>query len=476
MTPFEAADYFTIMWQQYTHNQDEPPDWETPDDLDGQPEQPWYEDLADWIIQGFLAVTFTPEAAIVYQATVPKLRVAIRTGNLGALFRVLINGVEVWTGDSYDAITDLLEHTFDMSAETEPYTVRIEHAGIGEGHGLTEAKLEVVRGEAVASMVATILRADPEGCGIQWSTDDGGTWDTIDLSTCINTIANGAIGQAIDDGLLQRPGTQPPPAPAPDPGDCSSWHVSLQPGAKWLCPSPVSYGDQITVSNAVGGWSIGELEWWCPDGKQYYLGLCTPDSQEHLESDILNPDAYHMELIGQIEGTSFPVLAAAHNVIETVVENPFYLMANTGLTGVPSGSIEFDVELCRNAAGWTHTWDVDHDDLNGADFSFIFGTSGNWDGEKWTPNDTAYFCLNLPEIGGTYISLFSYHAFRDPYGDSVNRLFSGTNGTGDVLNNDYSGAALHPDNYQGGGSYVVTFNSGDIHVIIVEGTGTDPWI
>src|SRR5512147_1979570 len=274
MSAQDTADMFLTEMLTFWHNQNEPPDWEAPDDLDGEPEQPWYEDLADWIIAGFLAITFTPQAAIVYQSTVPRLRIAIRTGDLGALFRVLINGVEVWTGDSYGVNVDLIEQTFDMSAETEPYTVRIEHNGIGEGHGLSRAKLEVVRGKALAEMVATILRADPTGCGIQWSQDNGDTWETVDLADCITTLAEEAIAQAIEDGIIAQQGTQQGPQPALSPGQCQTFHVVLSANGQWICPVPVSEDDTINVANATGGWTDGTPAWYCPDGNSYGLGHC----------------------------------------------------------------------------------------------------------------------------------------------------------------------------------------------------------
>lgn len=349
MTPFEAADYFTVMWEQYTHILDEPPEWETPDDLDGQPEQPWYEDLADWIIQGFLAVTFTPEAAIVYQATVPKLRVAFRTGNLGALFRVLINGIEVWSGDSYAPITDLIDNVFDMSAETEPYTVRIEHNGVGPNINGTEAKLEFIRQEVVANMVATILRGDPGGCGIQWSTDDGGTWNTIDLASCITGLANDAILQAIQDGIIAPGQTQQPPQAPPATSECVTYHVRLAPGSLWHCPNPVKGWDTVTVNNAKGGWSVGELAWYCPDGKRYLAGICDESLETHVEGDPLNPGAFHMAIVGLFDDTYFDPFTQ-YTIPPGTAETELFLTANTALTGTPSGEVTFDVEVCTNSA------------------------------------------------------------------------------------------------------------------------------
>lgn len=356
MTEAETAEYFLNMWQQYTHNVDEPPTWETPDDVDGQPEQPWYDTLADWIIEGFLAVTFTPQAALVYSSTVPRLRVAIRTGNIGALFRVLINGVEVWTGDSYAPITDILSQNFDMSAETEPYTVRIEHNGAGENvEG--DAKLEVIRESAVAEMVQTILRGDPGGCGVQWSTDDGGTWNTIDLASCITGLANDAILQAISDGVIAKGNNQPGPSSPPEPEACQTFHVKLAGNDRWLCPFPVSTNFTITVSNKRGGWSDGSADWFCSDGSRYYLGICDDTGKTHNEGDPLADETHHMELIAQVGNDFFNPGSGTYEITGLYISQPLWFQANDGSLEDNQGAIEFDVEICSSSDVWSHEFD-----------------------------------------------------------------------------------------------------------------------
>lgn len=347
LTPEETAAIYSDIYQQFLDFQNEPPDWTSPDDLDGQPEQPWYEQLADWIIAGFLAYTFTYQAAIVYTTTVPKLRVAFRTGNIGALFRVLINGIEVWTGDSYDVITDVIEQIFDMSAETEPYTVRIEHNGIGAGHGLTEAKLEYIRQGALADMVATILRADPNGCGVQWSTDDGGTWNTVDLSTCIAGIADDRIIQAIEDGTIP-PISQPGPTNRPDPDTCVTYHVALKANDKWMVPLGIQTGDTIHVTNPVGGWNDGTLAWYCGDGARYLFGSCSQQLHIHEGGDP-DSNAWHMGIIGMADGFTFDPIADTFTFIRMPANGQVWLQANDDSLGDNSGTIEFDVTICAHA-------------------------------------------------------------------------------------------------------------------------------
>lgn len=395
MTPAETAEYFLNMLIPFWNNQNEPPEWQNPDDLDGEPKQPWYEDLADWIIAGFLAVTFTPEAAIVYQATVPKLRVAIRTGNLGALFKVLINGIEVWSGDSYSPITDLIDRVFDMSAETAPYTVRIEHAGSGPNITGGRAKLEYVRQGVLADMVATILRADPSGCGIQWSTNNGGSWETIDLSSCITALANDAILQAIEDGIIQKAGGQPGPNNPPAPGICQTYHVILQGKERWLIPSQLNAGDVVSIAAASGGWSDGTVRWYCPDGSGYVLGTCAEGDKTHEGTDPVATEYHMVPIIGYGETPEYGGnLALGFIVPAGTVDAPGWIQANDGSLSDNYGQIEFDVTVCSGGwcyqFDWTggdkHNWEVN----NNPNDNYV---EGYWTGYGWHTHGSPFWNL-----------------------------------------------------------------------------------
>lgn len=359
MSPDDMAQWFTDHYAEFTTDYKETPNSETPGDLDGTPQYPWYEQLYDWIIEGFLAVTFTPNAAIVYQATVPKLRIAFRTNDIGALFRVLINGVEIWTGDSYGPVIDVIEQVFDTSSYETPYTVRIEHNGTGD-HGFSEAsKLEYIRQDVVSDMVQTILRADPAGCGIQWSLDDGGTWETIDLSTCITGLSNDAINQAIQDGLIATPGQQPSEG-TPEPGQCVTYRVSLTGNNVWYCPSPVNSSDTITITNARGGWWDGDPldQWKCPDGNAYAFGQCIEATETH-EGDPINT-VPHMALIGRVVNTYFDAIRDGYTVPSGVVNQPLTMQANDSELSDNAGSIEFDIEICASdlVFDWHYSWDL----------------------------------------------------------------------------------------------------------------------
>lgn len=390
MTPQETADYFLNLWRQYLQNENEPPTWDTPENVDGQPGQPWYEQLEDWIIQGFLAVTFTPLAALVYQTTVPKLRVAIRTGNIGALFKVLINGIEVWSGDSYSPITDIIDRVFDLSAETEPVTVHVIHYGSGPNVS-GESKLEFVRGEAVADMVQTILRGDPGGCGIQWSLDNGGSWNTIDLAYCISTLAAAQIDQYIADGKLAVPTAQQGPDSGPLPGTCQAWNVTLAGNNRWHCPAPVSTGDSIVVSAPLGGWfdGIALHPWYCPTGKAYALGVCGADQAPDVGDPLQT--ANHMQLVANI-GADYGDVLTAWSVPAGHDHEDLFIQANDSDLSDNQGEVTFTVTLCKG--GWCRRYTADSD----LGTAWVVYFLGQWNGFKWMSTSGSGYQSAWPKL------------------------------------------------------------------------------
>ncbi len=190
-TPDECADAFWLMYDEYTKPVVEAPGWEDEEDVDGTPSQPWYNDLADWIIEAFLAISGFPQAAIIYSTSIPKLRVAIQNHDLGSLIKILLNNVEMYTGDTYDPIKKLVGHTLDLqafAAENDlgdpPWELRIVHDG--PGPNLPEGQdgfLHVVRKRWTDEMPLQFRQTDP--CLLEYSEDGGENWATAaDLSLC----------------------------------------------------------------------------------------------------------------------------------------------------------------------------------------------------------------------------------------------------------------------------------------------------
>lgn len=449
MSPEDMAQWFSDHYADFTKDATETPYSESAEDIDGLPEAPWYENVYDWIIAGFLAITFSEGAAIIYQATIPKLRMAIRTGNLGALFRVIVNGVEAWSGDSYSASVSLLEHDLDLTAYgNAPYTIRIEHNGSGPNipNG-TAAKLEYVRNEAVAQMGATILRADPSGCGVQWSTDNGDTWETVDLSTCIAGIADdritnwvtdgglvNAVQNAIDDGLIKFPASTYPPANSPAAGECKTFHVVLRANEQWVCPVNVEGDYTIQITNASGGWCDGSIVWRCPDGSYYFGGACQSGGKTHIAGDP-SATAYHMAIIGKLltDGTFFDPMTGVYAVPTGTASQLFVLQANDASLSDNFAEVQFDITICNGQwcrhfgtgydqdwTGW-ETWNA-----SGVTAYPVLQADGSWHGTTSGSNNycdirhrwqTPYHVLRLRSTqgipggtGGFYLATLNANA------------------------------------------------------------------
>lgn len=163
----------------YQVPEDQTPFFDDPDTADGEdteapdfmPEGGFWDSAPDWIISAFLAITFTPGAAILYNATIPKARLAFRTGNFGSLVRVLVDGLEAWTGDTLSGVTDLLDIVLDLEQfatdnslpPASSRQIRIEHAGpsFGGMGAASMSKLEVVLGSIVPPELCDVYAAAP---------------------------------------------------------------------------------------------------------------------------------------------------------------------------------------------------------------------------------------------------------------------------------------------------------------------------
>lgn len=262
--------------------------------------------------------------------------------------------------------------------------------------------LDIFMGEC--PVPPTKLRAD-DACTLSWSYDDWATFDSYDPSACIlaniDSTVPGMITQAIIDainsGQLQGGTGQQGPQSPPAPGSCQTYHVRLTPGAKWHCPSPVSTGDTIHITNATGGWSIGELSWYCPDGSRYLLGICDGTLKTHVSGDPLNPGAYHMALIGLLGSVYFDPQTSIYTVPGGTPSTDFYVLANTNLTSQPSGEVEFDLEVCSSVL-WCHLFDFTIS--NGAWYASPSNHAAWTAGVGWG-NLNGYTQIQR-DLGGTY--------------------------------------------------------------------------
>lgn len=141
---------------------------------------------------------------------------------------------------------------------------------------------------------------------------------------------------------------QPAPEGELQAGQCKTWKVELSGSQKWQAPIPVQAGYQVTVTEAKGGWNDGgRLGFYCPDGSDYLLGQCIPNSSNDPADPL--PTAPHMSLVCSV-GTVF---RAAYNTSFTIPagteQTSLTFQANDSDTANNYGSITFTVQVCATS-------------------------------------------------------------------------------------------------------------------------------
>jgi hypothetical protein len=179
------------------------------DDIANDPAYPWYEQVSDWIIRGFIAATFSPGAAVVYDTTIPRLRLALRKNDAGAIVRVLVDGVEAATVDTYSPTPAVATVDLDLTEFSAggfhglagARRLKIEHTGTanpsatpipGKGYALELIRKRLSEDESVMP----VLNARQVGRKLQL-TFNGVDWE--DFATVLTeTVADAGTNNVAD--------------------------------------------------------------------------------------------------------------------------------------------------------------------------------------------------------------------------------------------------------------------------------------
>lgn len=151
LTPDEAADAWRLIVQQAPHNLAvetvDTPYWDDSTDVDDEmsiDDQPWYgrvedpsvppdeltfiEDAAIWAFTGLIAVATVAEVgfapAIAFRTIAPKFVVAIRTGDLGRIIRLFVDGSEAARVED-DGSGDIVEMQVVADPDLEDHQIYI---------------------------------------------------------------------------------------------------------------------------------------------------------------------------------------------------------------------------------------------------------------------------------------------------------------------------------------------------------------
>jgi len=189
-----------------------------------------------------------------------------------------------------------------------------------------------------------------------------------------------AIGVQPGSGAIQ------PPAG----GGCQQYSIGLPGNGRWLLPTPVNTGDTIEISGAQGlFYENSSGLWFCPDGSQFILGVCTGITGTSGTNPI--PSANTGRLIAQIGSTFYDVIGSTFTVPAGHSNSQVIFQQNTDDLANGSGNVTALVTVCNNQpAQWTHTFD-----FRVSDGGFVLTPGygeflGQWTpGLGWQVKDTA---------------------------------------------------------------------------------------
>jgi len=221
ITRDEAADRaLDMVWDLYDNLQcggtTIAPYWddEDGDDATGEPEIedfPWYENLADFAVTAFLAVSFSPGAAVRFVTIARKIRLAFRSRDYGAILKIFIDGDEVGEVDTYSPEPGLayfdyeIPETMMLLDDPPSWLLRIEHTGTHNESATPTTSgygMEVIRKNIRWSEdTVTIFRQNPEdACQLEQSVDNGETWTlAFDYALCSSPTG-------VPDTIIVNPG------------------------------------------------------------------------------------------------------------------------------------------------------------------------------------------------------------------------------------------------------------------------------
>jgi hypothetical protein len=155
--------------------------------------------------------------------------------------------------------------------------------------------------------------------------------------------------------LAGQPGAGSPQPPAG--GGCQQYSGQLLANGRYLVPTVVSTGDTVELGSAVGATNDGsEAIWHCPDGSQFFAGLCAASGG--LDGSDPLPTVEHMRLIVNIDGAYYDAMAGPITVPGGVSNAQVYVQVNDSDLTDNTGQIQFVVTACNNqSVRWTHTLD-----------------------------------------------------------------------------------------------------------------------
>lgn len=191
-------------------------------------------------------------------------------------------------------------------------------------------------------------------CNIRWH--DGVLQVTNGCDCDGNPIWSDVCGkEGTDSGNSQPGGTT-----RPDAGKSKCYSFTLNANGTWKLPFYVRDGDIITITNAEGGmWSDGTPNWYCPDGNQNILGVCT--GIHATDGGDPDPSIDHMRVIYSVGSTFYDGYNTTNTLPDGTGNQDLIFQANDASLSDNQGSVTLTVCVENGSTpadtGWCKAFD-----------------------------------------------------------------------------------------------------------------------
>lgn len=355
-------------------------------------EQIWYglfdgsftEDIDIWLIAGFIAYSGQIGAAISFVTLAKQFKLAWKSGDLGGIIRVFIDGADVGTVDTYSASPGIVEQTYAGDPDEDEHSILMVLESVPETftarQTLTDvdAPMMVVRKRLDASEGAPPdTRYNPDCDCVETSTDGGATW----------TENPGADPRSNPAYLMDTTGNEKCGAAEGVRVEIAKWvlgvvgatsvvglaNLSLT-AALFLIPVSWMFGAFWAVANAaltIGAVTIGNA--------------FTPEVLTQLKCIF----EVYMDSEGRVDDAALDSIRAdiVSAIGDPVVTACFDLMRQSwGAVGFTNaGVVNYDPEAnCDDCAGWCFTFNLEETNAGAAPFA-VNGCSATYSGGVgWT--------------------------------------------------------------------------------------------
>jgi len=283
-------------------------------------------------------------------------------------------------------------------------------------------------GDTSAAQCAALMRSIMQQYNSFESCSDGivyhGIEQELDMGLRIDcdcnvwiTCCDGTEMQLASKAMVDSIGQLGSGATQPAVGGCATYHGNVNGNGLWVLPTLVNTGDVITLTNMAGAtYNPANSAWYCPDGKQFFGGVCTPYPITAGGNPM--PAVSSGKLIAKIGSTYYDIQGAGFTVPAGVASAVLTLQFNYASIATSSGNVNFDITACNNGGGTTYNhllnflaasngFSLEVDSGNTPTTNGVYTLGSGWvdTNSNYVPGNTTSGSARIERIFGTAINI-----------------------------------------------------------------------